>query len=314
MGIFGDDQEGGNLDGMQFVEARKSSDGTITISLTGLPGDMPGGTLGIGGYKFVRTSRSGMGTLKESATYVAEKSSNNFVKISNSCVYKNIPKSVLDSYNRSITPKAILADISNPDSVVKLKSVDSPWTDDPDGWTAQDILNDLDFGGVTLPSGMDYSINEVQVKAGTPLGSFIKSLLPIPGIVIANTAGGLIISTSGSAGGLEPPGTLCWQSGESETKQDFSNTVTGGNSSPIQITGGCTTVGVGDDSPIFGGPFNEDAEVIVHINQVGGMFGVESENVSSYSSESFISHMFSIGSSVGPGGGGGGGGSGVGPA
>lgn len=286
---------------MQYVEVRRAMDGTIIISVSALPDDLPK-TLNIGGLDFELLSRSNKSGLVQTATFVSQALSVDHVRVAQSYTYKNIPDSVLEYYARTITPRAHVVDLNQPTSVLRIRCVSDPWiNDESEGWCVVDVLNDLGVGSVSIPSAFNYIINEVQIKAGTPIASVIHSLLPIPGLLVTVDENRNIRVSVGQNPNVEPPGAICWEEADSLSQEDFDNIVVGGNSFPEAVQGGMQIKGIEQAySPIFGGVMDlfGRATVYVYTNLAGGMFGVQHEQSTVRIRSEFIEKMFSSGSSI----------------
>jgi len=297
----------GGLDKMQYAELSKSSDGTLTISCSGLPEDCENlKSIQLGAFTFELISHANMNQVQHNLTFISKDSSYGYIKSTEAAVYKTIPQSLYDAYMKSIVPKELAPDLGGGGAQVRIRTCIDPWLNDVEGWTVGDILNNIYTGTIAVPGGLDYAVNEMQVNAGVPVVSVVRSLIPSPGLQCSFN--GINVHITFGGGGINSPGSDCWETGITKRESEYKNTVIGGNSFPLNVSGGATIADASSTdvfsgvSTVFGGGaggsgggvsnIGGGSDVQVFINKVGGLFGTHLEHTTSWSSTNFVEAMF----------------------
>lgn len=268
--------------GIKSIRLSHQEDGSIIGTVSGLAGDVydimyyvMSGAPAVPGvsatYRITSWREDGVITTL-TATSVA---STAYEKIQTSAVYKTIPQEIFDLHMSNIITRSMQNPLESPDSNISIRASDMYGTN---GWTVQEILNDLGIEA-TVPSGFNYHVYQLSVTKGAPVISLMHNLLPVPGLVIerkeylsnTDSIAGYYITIAKGYGGFA--GDTCKLVGSSDKTDLYVPTVVGLPGEPLYIT-------AAEQLPAT-------PELEVTVNLIGGIFSID-KSVTTVHTESII--------------------------
>lgn len=262
-----------NCCGIKNISLSLNEDGSISASVTGLPGDVyavMNSIMRVEDNAYTIDSRRIDGVnITISATSDINDS---YAKIPKAAIFKTIPSDIYSLHMSGIISRSMQSPLEAPDSDVYIRWSDMYGTD---GWTVREILKILHVDA-EIPSNFNYHVYQLNVSRGSPIMSLLHNLLPIPGLVIERRHSRYYVSVADGHPGFR--GNACQVIGASSKTKDYETVVAGTQGEPRYIIGE--------------GGSNSSCNVTLEYNLVGGVWAITNTQQSAYDSTEAIDSMF----------------------
>lgn len=251
---------------VRSLSVAKQADGTISVTVTALRDDaevIAKDIIREFSSEFQITSWRDEPPLR-TVTAISKNSDMNH-KIPKSGIFKSIPTEIYNLYQSGLYHRSIIPVTYEPDAERFIKPSDDIYG--AKGWTCQEIFDELGLK-VLIPSGLNYHVYQLSVQKNTPVLSLLRTLFPIPGILIYHYHGKFYV-TMPSRDPIPDARDQCRLVGESENEVDYKHEVIGQQGEPLYIdTDNIERVSSGS----LNGQSELTANIDVTYNLVGGIF------------------------------------------
>jgi len=260
----------------------KQTDGTISVTVTALAGqasDIAVNIINDYGSDYQITSWRDEPPLR-TVTAISKSASDTKYKLKMSGIFKSVPVEIYNLYKSGLYHTSIVPVTYEPDAERFIKPSEDIYG--AEGWTVREIFDELNIN-IRIPGKLNYHVYSLNVQKNAPILSLLRTLFPIPGILIYyyNNKFYVTLPTSNP---INTASGLCSVLGTSSNTTEYQYEVIGQQGEPLYIDE--NNVERVESSNLSLGIL--PASVDMTYNLVGGVFCINERQVSSVSITSQI--------------------------